>query len=94
MYTLYIRYLGWKADRALKKADQPYLKAGWVKLPGAARGRCWVRPETGEPDRGETQAAKSEPMATISARVKRADTGEWEDLGVIAHAAIRQLEDN
>ena len=33
---------------------------------------------------------KARPKATISARVYRAATGEWEDLGVIAEADVRE----
>lgn len=49
----------------------------------ATRGRLYGKREAG----GGGVVARTEPEATISARVYRAATGQWEDRGVIAPSA-------
>lgn len=61
----------WEAWKAWRRGE--------VRTPGnAVRGRVYVKREVG------IQPAKAEPKAYISARVFRAATGLWDDLGVIA----------
>ena len=70
----------------------PALRRGekWVGSP-KLRGRvlakrwsliAWLKKFL--PSGGPTVAAKARPIGTISARVYRKATGEWEDLGVIS----------
>lgn len=51
-------------------------------LPHGSRGRVYERRDGRRA--GTTQVAKGLPKGTISARVYRAATGEWEDHGVIS----------
>ena len=48
------------------------------------RGRVYVKRDGTEGDRGGDMKTSTRPEGTISARVYRAETGEWEDLGVIS----------
>ena len=59
-----------------------------------SRGRVY-QPRTGwlarffrRPNSGPGVAGKAEPIGTISARVYRAATGEWEDHGVISTGRV------
>ena len=54
----------------------------------AVRGRVYVR--RGDEGAGNRVHAKAEPEARISTRVFRAETGKWEDLGVIAGPTQRE----
>ena len=64
----------WKAKRR-----------GEVRVAPGLRGRVYARKE-GRASGMEPVLA--EPEATISAKVYRAATGQWEDLGVIAKPKI------
>lgn len=56
-------------------------KRGEYRIPGPAQiGRIYAKRN------GPSVVVKAEPKAYISARVKRADSDEWKDLGVIAEA--------
>jgi len=52
----------------------------------AERGRAFiVKDEDPNEAPAKPGAAKARGITKITARVKRADSGEWEDLGEIAH---------
>jgi hypothetical protein len=50
--------------------------------PLGVRGRVYRKKN--DPTDGQVKPAKTRPEGTISARVYRAATGKWEDLGVIS----------
>ena len=54
------------------------------RVPGAVRGRLYDRPDESPRAAGRT---RSRPVARIKARVQRAGSEEWEDLGTIAENA-------
>lgn len=61
----------------------------------ASRGRVFVStkdPETGKPDDGVN--VNVAPVIKISARVKRAGTDEWVDVGEIGEAELKLNKDN
>ncbi len=62
----------WKAKRR-----------GEVRVAPGLRGRVYARKED-RASGGGSMIGLADSEATISARVYRAATGEWEDLGVIA----------
>ncbi len=63
--------------------------------PKGARGRVFTKKHYVEPTVGYAKPksggvpAKTEPIGQISARVWRADKGEWEDHGVISRGPLK-----
>jgi len=64
-------------------------RRGERRIAPGNRGRVYER-KNGDDGVGGTVAGKSVRKGTISARVYRASTGTWEDLGVIAEAHIQE----
>ena len=55
-------------------------RKGYKRIKGAVRGQLY-HPKSGT---GTNVVSKAEPIASISARIKRVGTDEWIDLGVIS----------
>jgi hypothetical protein len=72
-------------------------RRGEVRIAPGYRGRVYMKREElagGVPASGPGSIeVKARPKGSISARVYRAATGEWEDLGVIAEAQVTEEEE-